>query len=64
MKVALRKESVDRNLYLTNYHFSGVTVALRKESVDRNSLHFIILNFLDVALRKESVDRNLVTPLK
>ena len=35
-KVALRKESVDRNLYLTNYHFSGVTVALRKESVDRN----------------------------
>ena len=33
--VALRKESVDRNPYLTNYHFSGV-VALRKESVDRN----------------------------
>ena len=22
--VALRKESVDRNLYLTNYHFTGI----------------------------------------
>ena len=35
--VALRKESVDRNPYLTNYHFTGILVALRKESVDRNA---------------------------
>ena len=34
-RVALRKESVDRNPYLTNYHFT-LLVALRKESVDRN----------------------------
>ena len=34
--VALRKESVDRNPYLTKYHFTGI-VALRKESVDRNA---------------------------
>ena len=36
--VALRKESVDRNPYLTNYHFTGIFVALRKESVDRNMI--------------------------
>ena len=36
-RVALRKESVDRNPYLTNYHFT-LLVALRKESVDRNRL--------------------------
>ena len=35
--VALRKESVDRNLDLT-LHKRGCIVALRKESVDRNTL--------------------------
>ena len=43
--VALRKESVDRNIDLTGMRF-GRLVALRKESVDRNNkflkpfLHF------------------------
>ena len=35
MKVALRKESVDRNHKL-NINRPTITVALRKESVDRN----------------------------
>ena len=35
MWVALRKESVDRNLRLV-YVLKGPVVALRKESVDRN----------------------------
>ena len=34
--VALRKESVDRNLTLTVRNVSIDSVALRKESVDRN----------------------------
>ena len=34
--VALRKESVDRNLYLSSFALVLV-VALRKESVDRNT---------------------------
>ena len=33
--VALRKESVDRNMYRMNCHLTD-EVALRKESVDRN----------------------------
>ena len=33
--VALRKESVDRNIAIT-YIKTDITVALRKESVDRN----------------------------
>ena len=33
--VALRKESVDRNVYCKAYKLFGM-VALRKESVDRN----------------------------
>ena len=41
--VALRKESVDRNIYYKVYKPSGALVALRKESVDRNSL--ICLSF-------------------
>ena len=56
-KVALRKESVDRNIPI-----SGVTgyarVALRKESVDRNMLMRRTQTAINVALRKESVDRN------
>ena len=59
--VALRKESVDRNL--TTLGGSGVgSVALRKESVDRNLLFPVVAGFLTtVALRKESVDRNCPT---
>ena len=37
MKVALRKESVDRNILLVVL-FRILRVALRKESVDRNSV--------------------------
>ena len=36
LRVALRKESVDRNLS-PKYHQILLPVALRKESVDRNS---------------------------
>ena len=56
--VALRKESVDRNLKSK----SGLNVkhvALRKESVDRNLRCWMrSAHTLTVALRKESVDRN------
>ena len=34
--VALRKESVDRNIHKSRLHYSDLSVALRKESVDRN----------------------------
>ena len=57
-KVALRKESVDRN---TNPGSTTLTfpVALRKESVDRNCKSWRKQsNHHKVALRKESVDRN------
>ena len=58
-RVALRKESVDRNDNILR-NFLNRRVALRKESVDRNigrfsKCYFVIL----VALRKESVDRNV-----
>ena len=36
LKVALRKESVDRNANLPKDRLKIATVALRKESVDRN----------------------------
>ena len=35
-EVALRKESVDRNIRFDYFTIVEVTVALRKESVDRN----------------------------
>ena len=59
LPVALRKESVDRNV--TEEVLSTISwVALRKESVDRNIKSFLSLSkFLPVALRKESVDRNI-----
>ena len=57
-KVALRKESVDRNTSKRLPSSSGI-VALRKESVDRNNLHLMNAAVIaKVALRKESVDRN------
>ena len=57
--VALRKESVDRNVLLVWPPLTAL-VALRKESVDRNNLHCVEEVSGDtVALRKESVDRNV-----
>ena len=57
--VALRKESVDRNLHFFYKRFIFDQVALRKESVDRNGCVLLgALGALRVALRKESVDRN------
>ena len=55
--VALRKESVDRNIAIT-YNIKEKSVALRKESVDRNNQIKISATITAVALRKESVDRN------
>ncbi len=55
--VALRKESVDRNISLI-YQQAKVCVALRKESVDRNGIRVLPRSVMWVALRKESVDRN------
>ena len=56
--VALRKESVDRNVNLRVVDGSK-SVALRKESVDRNVRPLMCSWLCGVALRKESVDRNL-----
>ena len=59
LMVALRKESVDRNLVSCINRAVNIIVALRKESVDRNLYYGDDLTFADgVALRKESVDRN------
>ena len=44
ISVALRKESVDRNMGERSQMYQTVIVALRKESVDRNSvLSWIVL---------------------
>ena len=57
--VALRKESVDRKLYLTKYHFSGVTsLSARRAWIEKWLFVWIAKRAL-VALRKESVDRKL-----
>ena len=56
--VALRKESVDRNVMPFFAVFKSQIVALRKESVDRNSWAARARVAQYVALRKESVDRN------
>ena len=55
--VALRKESVDRNLDPLG-QATVACVALRKKSVDRNTLGLVVVTAYAVALRKESVDRN------
>ena len=60
--VALRKESVDRNLLPLCKELLNL-VALRKESVDRNTTGGNYTTFESVALRKESVDRNFVFAL-
>ena len=59
-KVALRKESVDRNTMRRDFKALGLLVALRKESVDRNSIGLASFRAYIVALRKESVDRNYI----
>ena len=56
-RVALRKESVDRNEHAEPTE-QAKSVALRKESVDRNRLFASSGVDFAVALRKESVDRN------
>ena len=56
-RVALRKESVDRNRIIKP-SYRTIFVALRKESVDRNMRTTLIFLLSPVALRKESVDRN------
>ena len=56
--VALRKESVDRNLCWVLSDSITPLVALRKESVDRNVAARVEGQSYSVALRKESVDRN------
>ena len=56
--VALRKESVDRNINCNSNFFQKKHVALRKESVDRNVITAMTSQISVVALRKESVDRN------
>ena len=58
MFVALRKESVDRNLLRGCRDSVFERVALRKESVDRNIGVGTTRDSFGVALRKESVDRN------
>ena len=55
--VALRKESVDRNITIS-IELCNHSVALRKESVDRNFFDHLLRGGHTVALRKESVDRN------
>ena len=57
--VALRKESVDRNIWVDKTQSPARIVALRKESVDRNIGSVKLDGALLVALRKESVDRNI-----
>ncbi len=59
LTVALRKESVDRNIPAFRLCDVLSTVALRKESVDRNTNSSIVNVAAGVALRKESVDRNI-----
>ena len=59
--VALRKESVDRNILSKSAMVTSLLVALRKESVDRNDAVCANNHKRRVALRKESVDRNSIS---
>ena len=61
--VALRKESVDRNVPADVAVVPLQQVALRKESVDRNTNPGSTSLTFPVALRKESVDRNSLSTL-
>ena len=48
--VALRKESVDRNLHSRNRHNVNREVALRKESVDRNHAMQVVIVIVETSL--------------
>ena len=57
--VALRMESVDRNMLICPSPLYALPVALRMESVDRNKRSYLYRRDAHlVALRMESVDRN------
>ena len=43
VRVALRKESVDRNSFYAQYRHLTEHVALRKESVDRNGFSYFYI---------------------
>ena len=59
MQVALRKESVDRNLYLSSFALAlALSLSARRAWIE--IIDYIIDYVNDaVALRKESVDRNI-----
>ena len=56
--VALRKESVDRNLWWGVRKAVGSLVALRKESVDRNTMQVVIVvvNALSLSARRAWIE--------
>ena len=62
-KVALRKESVDRNLMFSMYGVMPVSVALRKESVDRNTTLDNIFELLPKSLSVRRAWIEIVMPL-
>ena len=49
-QVALRKESVDRNISIIRHSTMHRTVALRKESVDRNVCVVVVIAIVSVSL--------------
>ena len=56
--VALRKESVDRNIRLdVSYNIKETSLSARRAWIEIFSVREVFANF-EVALRKESVDRN------
>ena len=57
--VALRKESVDRNLPFGRLNMLiSLSLSVRRAWIEMSSVHEVFANFEGVALRKESVDRN------
>ena len=60
-EVALRKESVDRNMYRLNCHLTDdLSLSARRAWIEI-WLFWLLRTLVGVALRKESVDRNLGT---
>ena len=59
--VALRKESVDRNMREdVSYNIKETSLSARRAWIEIGASHNFCI-FLSVALRKESVDRNSTT---
>ena len=58
IKVALRKESVDRNPGMNTISYIIVTVALRKESVDRNLFlsSFVLVSLWSLSARRAWIE--------